>query len=59
MTLVPIGMIIVGVWALDEWIWASPWRVLGWWGGCALATCVMIIFAIYDALAVIGEERKR
>ncbi len=57
MVLVPLGMLALGLWAIDSWIWESPWRVLFWWGGCGLATCVVILFALYDALMVIREER--
>ena len=35
------------------------WLVLFWWGGCAVATCVVLLFALYDALAVIREERAK
>lgn len=59
MTLVPLGMLAVGLWVLDGWIWQSPWRVLFWWGGCALATCGVLLFAVYDALAVVREERAK
>lgn len=59
MTLVPLGMMGIGLWVLDEWIWESPWRVLLWWGGCALATCVVMVFALYDVLAVVREERDK
>jgi hypothetical protein len=59
MTLVPLGMMAMGLWVLHDWIWASPWRVLCWWGGCAVVTCVVILFALYDALAVIREERSK
>ncbi len=59
MTLVPLGMLAVGLWVIDEWIWKNPWRVLVWWGGCAVATMVVIVFAVYDALAVVREERAK
>ncbi len=59
LVLVPLGMLAVGLWLIDAWIWASPWRVLFWWGGCALATCIVILFALYDALAVVREEREK
>ncbi len=58
MTLVPLGMIGIGLWGISEWIVGNPWRMLLWWGGCALATLVVILFALYDVLAVIREERK-
>ena len=59
MTLVPLGMVAAGLWVLDGWVWQSPWRVLFWWGGCALMTCAVLLFAVYDALAVIREERAK
>ena len=33
------------------------WMFLLWWGGCAMVTCLVLMFALYDALAVIREER--
>jgi hypothetical protein len=59
MTLVPLGMLALGLWVIDGWIWHDPWRVLFWWGGCAVATVVVLLFAIYDALAVLREEREK
>ncbi len=52
-------MLGAGLWLLDDWIWQHPWRVLIWWGVCAAATCVVMLFAIYDALAVAREERDQ
>jgi hypothetical protein len=54
---VPLIMMGIGLWGIHDWIWQNPWRVLLWWGSCAFATCIVILFAIYDALAVIREER--
>lgn len=59
MVLVPLAMLGLGIWVLDQWIWESPWRVLLWWGGCTLATLAVILFALYDGLAVIREERSK
>lgn len=58
MVLLPLAMLAVGLWGINDWIWESPWRVIFWWGGCTAATCVVILFALYDALAVIREERS-
>ncbi|MEO5913681.1 MAG: hypothetical protein ABIS50_05580 [Luteolibacter sp.] len=57
--LVPLGMLAVGLWIIDAWIWSNPWHVLLWWGGCAVATCVVMLFALYDVLAVVREEREK
>ena len=59
LVLVPLGMLALGLWVIDEWIWASLWRVLLWWGGCALATIIVMLFALYDSLAVVREEREK
>jgi len=55
--LVPLAMIGIGVWVLQEWLWQSPWRALFWWGGCTLVTLIVVLFAIYDALAALREMR--
>jgi len=52
-------MLAAGLWLIDEWLLASPLRFLCWWGVCAIATGVVMLFAIYDALAAIREERDR
>lgn len=59
MMLVPVAMLALGLWVVPDWIWESPWRALAWWGGCAAATVIVVIFAIYDALMVIREERAK
>jgi len=47
-----------GLWILEEWLASSPWLFLLWWAGCAGLACVVLLFALYDALAVIREERR-
>lgn len=59
MVLVPLGMLAVGLWVIGDWVWESPWRALLWWGGCGLATVMVMIFALYDLLAVMREEREK
>lgn len=59
MVMLPLLMLGMGLWVLDGWIWQSPWRVLLWWGGCAMATLVVMLFTLYDALAVVREERAK
>lgn len=56
---VPLGMIVLGFWVIDGWVEESVWRFLGWWGACALATGFVMLFAVYDVLAVIREEREK
>jgi uncharacterized protein (DUF983 family) len=52
-----LGLMAVGLWLVDGLLAKSPWMFLLWWGGCALVTCLVLMFALYDALAVIREER--
>jgi hypothetical protein len=28
-----------------------------WWGACALLTLITLLFAVYDALAAVKEEK--
>lgn len=48
-----------GIWLLDGLLARNPWGFLLWWGGCALVTCGVLLFALYDALAVLREERTK
>ncbi|MEO8615458.1 MAG: hypothetical protein ABI600_09975 [Luteolibacter sp.] len=59
MMMVPVLMLAIGLWGIGAWLAENPLRFLLWWGGCALATCVVMFFALYDALAVIREERAK
>jgi hypothetical protein len=59
MVLLALLVMAVGLWILDEWLASSPWLFLLWWGGCGALTCVSMLFVLYDALAVIREERER
>ena len=57
MVLLALLVMAAGLWLVDEWLASSPWLFLLWWGGCAALTCLVMLFAVYDALAVIREER--
>jgi polyferredoxin len=59
MLMVPIAMIALGLWVFNGWIDQTPLRMLVWWGTCAFSTVVVMLFALYDALAVIREEREK
>jgi hypothetical protein len=59
MLLSALGLMAVGLWAIDGWLESSPLRFLIWWAVCAMVTCAVILFALYDALAVVREERSR
>lgn len=51
-------LMAAGLWWIDGWLAKNPWRFVLWWGACAVITSGMMLFALYDALAVIREERK-
>jgi polyferredoxin len=57
--LASLGMIVVGVWVLDSWLASGPLVFLLWWGACALLTLFTLLFAVYDALAAVKEEKAR
>ena len=58
MLMLALGMMAAGLWLFDHWLAASVWRFFLWWAACAGITSLTILFAIYDALAVIREERN-
>lgn len=57
MMLAPLALVVIGLWGVQDWIWANPWRAIAWWGTCAATTLIVVLFALYDALAAIREER--
>jgi len=57
MLLLALGMMAAGLWLLDHWLVANVWRFFMWWAACAGITSLTMMFAIYDAVAVIREER--
>lgn len=59
MLLFLLAWMAAGLWLIDRWLAENLWYFLGWWALCALGTLVLMLFALYDALAVIREERRR
>jgi fatty acid desaturase len=49
----------LGNWPLDSWLSRGIWRMLIFWGFLGLMCLFMILMALFDALAVIGEERQK
>lgn len=54
-----LAVFATGLWVIPGWLDDSIWRFVLWWGGCAFLTVFVLLFALYDALAVIREERDR
>ena len=48
-----------GLWVIDSWLSDSPLRFVVWWAVCGVLAIVLMIFALYDALAVVREEREK
>ena len=59
MLMVALGLMAVGLWGLNGWLEASVLRFALWWGACGLITVFVMLFALYDALAVLREERDK
>jgi peptidoglycan biosynthesis protein MviN/MurJ (putative lipid II flippase) len=59
MLMAALLMMAAGLWLIDGWLAADVLRFLLWWAGCAGLTCLVMVFALYDMLAVIREERDK
>ena len=56
---VALALMALGLWVVDGWLKESLVRFLLWWAGCGLVTIWVFAFAVYDALAVVREEREK
>lgn len=54
-----LGMVAVGLWGIDEWLQRSIVRFGLYWLVCGGLSLFVMLFALFDALAVIKEERER
>jgi TctA family transporter len=54
-----LGLFALGLWGIDDWLERSLIRFSLWWLGVAFHTIVVMLFALYDALAAIREERNQ
>jgi MFS family permease len=59
MLMVALGLMAIGLWVIGGWLQESVLRFALWWGACGVITVVVMLFALYDALAVFREERER
>lgn len=54
-----LGYFALGIWVFDGWLMKGLLRMSLYWG-FLLVLCVMLVLsAVYDALAVVGEERRK
>ena len=56
---VMLGMFALGLWGIDGWLRESPLRFGLYWAACGLLCLFVMMFALFDALAVLKEERER
>lgn len=54
-----VAYFIVGNWVIDSWLGESLGRMLVFWGFLMAMLLVVMLFTVFDALSVIGEERKK
>jgi hypothetical protein len=59
LVLLTVCWLAAGLWLLDDWLGEEIWRFLAWWGTCGVLTLILLVFALYDSLAVIREERSK
>lgn len=50
---------VLGAWPLANWLGSDVWLFLIWWGITMVYGLMVILLAIYDMLAVVGEEREK
>jgi hypothetical protein len=57
--LIALIMMGAGLWLLEDILSTHVWWFLIWWGSCAVTTLLVMMFALYDGLAVMREEREK
>lgn len=54
-----VGYCVLGTWPLDSWLSQGAWRMVLFWGFLGVLCIFLMLFGLFDALAVIAEERKK
>ena len=54
-----LAVFAIGVWGVDDWLRANIWRFFLWWAGCGALAIFTVVFALYDVMRVIREEREK
>jgi hypothetical protein len=57
--LLTMAWMAAGLWVVDAFLSKNAWMFLLWWAFCFFLVSVLIIFALYDVLAVMREEGKK
>jgi hypothetical protein len=55
--LVTMAWMAVGLWVIDGLLSKNALMFVLWWAFCFILACVLVMFALYDGLAVMREER--
>lgn len=54
-----LAWMAVGLWVLDGPLSKNALMFLLWWGFCFFLAGALVLFALYDLLAVMREERQK
>ncbi|MGD7652342.1 MAG: hypothetical protein ACQCXQ_03940 [Verrucomicrobiales bacterium] len=54
-----LAVMAAGLWLIDDWLAKHVVGFVLWWCGCGLLTLLVMLFAVYVALAVVREEREK
>lgn len=57
--LLTLTWMVVGFWVVDGLLSNNALLFVLWWAFCFFLACVLVMFALYDVLAVMREERER
>lgn len=53
--IIALGLLVIGLWVIDDWLAEGMIRFILWWGACALVALWVMLFALFDALLSIQE----
>lgn len=53
-----LGMFAIGLWGITDWLNESAIRFGLYWAACGVFCLFVMLFALFDALAVVKEERE-
>lgn len=54
-----LALFVAGIWFIQDWLAESLLRFTVWWLCFACYTGVVLLFALYDALRTLREEREK
>lgn len=57
--LLTVAWMAVGLWVVDGLLSKNALMFVLWWAFCFFLACVLVMFALYDVLAVMREERGK